>query len=478
MIINRYRANNLKAAIEKANAEMGPEAKVLHVRQLNANNSIGNRNEISERVEIIAVVDDDSLANLNDQNTINTSKTNNIDLTVDDDVYQVNDINEQVSNENLFKNNRKTYNILKKYSENLANKEKTTTFSENIKTENKVSNISNDKLHDEKNRINENLSDIESIDNLKNDMWFSLASKQNSIKNDIKAGHAMSIQTQITKENIVQNSPIQRQSMQRSKSRISYVLHDCLTRNQVDTEYTYEILSLLNEHQEYKKEMSAKDYLEIFISRKIKMSGGLDESKKVSILIGPTGVGKTTTLAKLAAQYHFQKEKSVGLITIDAYRIAAIDQLKTYAHIMSMPLKVALTPEDLEKCINDYEDMDLILIDTPGRSQLNTIEIRNIEEFLESAQPADIHLLIPTSIRESDAYTIIETFAPEYVGNLLFTKLDETMSFGSILNICMKAKKPISYLTTGQNVPDDIKLAEVNSLVDLFINRNRIGRLT
>ncbi len=467
MIINRYRANSLKSAIEKANAEMGPEAKVLHVRQLNAD---GNRG-----VEIIAVVDDDNITNKTnlDNQVTNKSKENNIDLIVDDndDIYQESE-NTQIrtNKENLSKNNRIAYGILKKYSSNIVHRNEVPDVSENKE------NIAPSDNSWEKNLIKSNETE-DALDNLKNDMWLSLASKQNSsntqnLKNEIKPS---AFQNEIVRSANVQTSFLKRQNTQRSKSRISYILHDCLTKNQVDSEYTYDILSLINEYQEYTKEMSAKDYLEIFISRKIKMSGGLDESKKVSILIGPTGVGKTTTLAKLAAQYHFQKEKSVGLITIDAYRIAAIDQLKTYAHIMSIPLKSALTPEDLEKCINDYEDMDLILIDTPGRSHLNTVEIRNIEEFLESAQPADTHLLIPAGIKESDALACIETFAPKYVCNLLFTKLDETLSFGSILNISMKAKKPISYFTTGQNVPDDIKLAEVNSLVDLFINRKRIS---
>jgi flagellar biosynthesis protein FlhF len=118
--------------------------------------------------------------------------------------------------------------------------------------------------------------------------------------------------------------------------------------------------------------------------------------------------------------------------------------------------------------------MDLILVDTPGRSHLNKNEVKNIEEFLEAAQPADTHLLISASTKDNDAYTIVETFAPEYVQKLIFTKLDETLSFGSILNISVKLKKPISYLTTGQNVPDDIRLADIDFLVDLFVTKNRV----
>jgi flagellar biosynthesis protein FlhF len=213
-----------------------------------------------------------------------------------------------------------------------------------------------------------------------------------------------------------------------------------------------------------------RDYLSLFISKQINISSGLDMSKRTAILIGPTGVGKTTTMAKLAAEYHFHQARSVGLVTINAYRIAAINQLKTYAQIMAMPLKVALTPEELRRCISDYSDMDLILVDTPGRSQLNSSDLRTLEEFLEAAQPADTHLLLSTSIKESDAHAVVENFAPQYVRQLIFTKLDETASFGNILNICTKTKKPISYLTTGQNVPDDIEVAEVDRLVDLLLD--------
>ena len=294
-----------------------------------------------------------------------------------------------------------------------------------------------------------------------------------------------------------------------SSNSVLQVLHECCLRNQVSADITYEILSLLNdEHnirdqgipcslsansyslpsssqrgrtppfspfaQAFSKLDSAtrevRDYLSLFISKQINISSGLDMSKRTAILIGPTGVGKTTTMAKLASEYHFHQAKSVGLVTIDAYRIAAIDQLKTYAQIMAVPLKVALTPEELERCISDYSDMDLILVDTPGRSQFNSSDLRTLEEFLEAAQPADTHLLLSISIKESDAHAVVENFAPQYVRQLIFTKLDETASFGNILNICTKTRKPISYLTTGQNVPDDIEVAEVDRLVDLLLD--------
>jgi len=265
---------------------------------------------------------------------------------------------------------------------------------------------------------------------------------------------------------------------------ILQTLHKCCSRNQVNDEITYKILSLLRDDELPQSDqrrssflvgrsataMTAKDYLALYMKQQIDVSGGLDPSNRTTILIGPTGVGKTTTLAKLAAQYHFQQGKAVGLISIDAYRIAAVDQLKIYAQIMSIPLRVALTPQELENCIDEYKNMDLILVDTPGRSQFDTDSLDTLEQFLDAAQPADTHLLMALSTKEEDACTVAENFAPQYVRQVIFTKLDETSSFGSILNICSMMGKPVSYLTTGQNVPDDIEVAQVERMVGLLLD--------
>ncbi len=253
--------------------------------------------------------------------------------------------------------------------------------------------------------------------------------------------------------------------------RILNALHESCLKNAVDPNITYEMLSLLNDDPsaESSQAVTPTDYLSLFIKEQISVSGGLAMDKKTAIFIGPTGVGKTTTLAKLAAQYHFQQKKAVGLVTIDAYRIAAVEQLKTYAQIMSLPFRVAMTPEELERVIENYKDMDIILVDTPGRSQYNTEAIASLEEFLEAAQPADTHLLIAVTMKEDEAYVAAENFAPQYVQQLIFTKLDETSRFGSILNIGVKVGKPISYLTTGQNVPDDIEVAQLERVVDLLL---------
>jgi len=484
MTINRYRANSLKSAMDKAFAEMGPDAKILQVRQLDKYSDEHDKQSL-DRVEIIAVIDcelptseqnESKYQEPNkDSKNINTRR-HSVDMLVEDDY--------DLMPNNTSKSQKSEKAQMKEYK----------TLSEVISMSN--NSLSSD-FHNEEARKLTPQKQNQFVEELKRK---SINNKLNEITRPDKLDETRQIKRNSYVENpktlsanikqpvssYEQTKSIQRFGTEQQglsgipKSRISHILHECLNRNQVNSDLAYEILSLLNNEpfilKGEIKDPSVKDYLTTYMGQKVSISKGYDTSKKVTILIGPTGVGKTTTLAKLAAQYHFHKNKNVGLITVDAYRIAAIDQLKTYAHIMSIPLKVALTPEQLCKCIDEYSDMDIILVDTPGRSHLNKREIRTIEEFLEAAQPADTHLLISASTKDNDAYTVVETFAPEYVQKFLFTKLDETSSFGSILNISVNQKKPISYLTTGQNVPDDILIADIDFLVDLFITKNRTFR--
>ncbi|MDQ1329550.1 MAG: Flagellar biosynthesis protein FlhF [Candidatus Poribacteria bacterium] len=509
MTINRYRANNLKSAMDKAFVEMGPDAKILEVRQLDKYSSESN-GQSSELVEIIAVIDDD-LPDVQPSSEQNESKyqepnknskntrRHSIDMLVEDDYDLI--PNTPSHSRKAEKKQTKEYKTLYEALNIRSNSSSSDFLDEEAnepipKKQNQyVEELKKKGVNKKNNEIAKSIEpkpiEPEEIGQSKRSIHVenpktSSANPEQSALIPPNPHNSAELRNGRTDRSYEQPKAKQRFVTEQrelsgvSKSRISHVLHECLTRNQVNNELAYEVLSLLNDKvftlAGEEKELSARNYLSTYMEQKINVSKGLDTSKKVTILIGPTGVGKTTTLAKLAAQYQFHKNKNVGLITIDAYRIAAIDQLKTYAQIMSIPLKVALTPEQLWKCIDEYDGMDLVLVDTPGRSHLNKKDIRTIEEFLEAAQPADTHLLISASTKDIDAYTVVETFAPEYVQKFLFTKLDETTSFGSIMNVCAKLKKPISYLTMGQNVPDDIRLADIDFLVDLFVTKNRLFR--
>ncbi|MFA6134533.1 MAG: flagellar biosynthesis protein FlhF [Phycisphaerae bacterium] len=189
----------------------------------------------------------------------------------------------------------------------------------------------------------------------------------------------------------------------------------------------------------------------------------------VVALIGPTGVGKTTTIAKLAAKFKLSHNKRVGLITIDTYRIAAVDQLKIYAQIIDVPLKTVLTPAEIVEAIASMSDRDVILIDTAGRSQNDRLRLNQLRSFLVAAQPEQVHLVMSATASRTTATRIIESFMPLGAGQLIMTKLDEAGTFGMVLNVTATSKMALSYVTTGQEVPDDISAASPRHLANMIV---------
>lgn len=193
-----------------------------------------------------------------------------------------------------------------------------------------------------------------------------------------------------------------------------------------------------------------------------------DGNQKVVVLVGPTGVGKTTTIAKLAANYHLIAEQSVGLITIDTYRIGAVDQLKTYANIIDVPLKVAYSLKELQDAIAGFNDQDLILIDTAGRSHANAMQMAELQAVIKEIK-AEVYLVVGASTKNQDINAIIASFSELKIDNLIITKLDETESYGVLLQAPTYAKAPIAFITNGQSVPDDIEVADVDKLTNLVL---------
>lgn len=189
----------------------------------------------------------------------------------------------------------------------------------------------------------------------------------------------------------------------------------------------------------------------------------------VAALIGPTGVGKTTTLAKLAAKGKFSEGKKVALISADTYRIAAVEQLRTFADIAEVPMEVAYTPLEMREAVAHHQDKDLILIDTVGRSQKSLEQLLELKGLLQNASPDEVHLVISANMKCGDVLEAVKNFGIMPIDRLLFTKLDETSSFGTMLNVVQAVRKPISYITDGQNVPEDIALADSRELAERIL---------
>jgi len=190
----------------------------------------------------------------------------------------------------------------------------------------------------------------------------------------------------------------------------------------------------------------------------------------VVALVGPTGVGKTTTIAKLAANMKLREHKKVGLLTIDSYRIAAVEQLRTYANILKVPLVSVLTPADMQPALQTMADRDLVLIDTAGRSQKDDLRIAELNQFIQAADPDQVHLVLSTTSAEQTNRQAIEKFAQLGARSLIFTKIDEALGFGVILNVLKTVNMKLSYLTTGQSVPDDIEVASATRVAKLILD--------
>lgn len=190
---------------------------------------------------------------------------------------------------------------------------------------------------------------------------------------------------------------------------------------------------------------------------------------RIVYFVGPTGVGKTTTIAKLAADQVLKHHRSIGLITSDTYRIAAIEQLRTYASILNVPLEVVFSPLDLRKALEKLADRDMILMDTAGRNFRNEMAVSELHSLMRTEETKDMFLVLSLSMKYNDMRSVADNFHKFGLEKVLFTKADETATFGSIVNLLHDFPLSLSYVTDGQNVPDDINTADARAIADELV---------
>lgn len=251
-------------------------------------------------------------------------------------------------------------------------------------------------------------------------------------------------------------------------------LQEALVQQEVDTQVIQDIIRqtqpdiILSD----KKSPAVKEALVSYLENAVDLSAGIKlepDKTKIVALIGTTGVGKTTTLAKIAAKFVLEQGVSAALITADTYRISAVEQLKTYSDIIGLPIEIVYSPGELKQAIDKHRDKRLILIDTAGRSQHNDYQIQELKELLLVEPEVEKHLVMSATTKYRDAKDILRNFAVCEPNRILFTKIDETSSLGLIVNLLFGHSTVLSYLTDGQSVPDDIFPAETHKLADLLL---------
>jgi len=202
---------------------------------------------------------------------------------------------------------------------------------------------------------------------------------------------------------------------------------------------------------------------------------GIAANSRIIQFIGPTGVGKTTTIAKLAAEQVLRHNQRVGFITSDTYRIAAIDQLKTYATILNVPVEVVFSPEELPEAFTRLSDRSLIFMDTAGRNYRDAASVEYLDGLINSHGDSETYLVLSLVSKYEDIRAIIENFRHVKIDKVLWTKMDETSSYGSIVNVLYEFSIPLSYMTNGQNVPDDISILQPDMIIQHLLGEDAYG---
>ncbi|MEY8415769.1 flagellar biosynthesis protein FlhF [Tissierella praeacuta] len=253
--------------------------------------------------------------------------------------------------------------------------------------------------------------------------------------------------------------------------------HSILIENGVDSKISIELLKKI----ENQIDIDGKDYDTIRNIIKYNLIENLGSPKPITLennqktifFIGPTGVGKTTTLAKIAANFVLKNKYDIGLITSDTYRIAAVEQLKTYSDILQLPLKIAYNKKEMIDAIDYFSSKDIILVDTAGRNHNDIEQLQQLKDILYTTKSKEIYLLVNANIGCRALKTLIEKYAFLEDYRIIITKVDEAESYGNILNIKYITNKQLSYFTIGQNVPDDIETINVENIAEKLIEENK-----
>lgn len=249
---------------------------------------------------------------------------------------------------------------------------------------------------------------------------------------------------------------------------------------EVDESVAHQLVTKLKTNstpEQLKDKAASKALLAALIESQLKCAPPIRTvpgQRKVVALVGPTGVGKTTTIAKLAANFRLRDNIKMGLVTVDTYRIAAVEQLRTYAEIIDLPMKVVSNPKEMQQALDEFVGLDLVLVDTAGRSPSDDLKIQELESLFREVPIDEVSLVMSMTSSAKSLEAIARRFRVANPTSMILTKMDEAPVMGSLLTLSQNVKLPVRYLTTGQDVPDDIEPANAARMARLILGEDRL----
>ncbi len=443
MKIKKYVVEDVKEALKRIKNELGEDAVILQTRKFKKGGFLGIGRKI--RYEVTAVADDKN-QNKNEQSR-NTSNKDEQGWVDSEKIYELKRI--------LSKNRDVTPPEQKKPVRNQNQAPTIPNFSYQDNSRNRSG---QNQQNPRQRQTAEETVEQKSRANLRNDRGVSdLRKEVISIKRMMQE-----LSSKVGKENYLPGIPEDYRKIFRSLKKQE--INEDISRNIVES------LRIITERNTETSMDFEKRFTDI-VHPLIKTENPLKEHDRGDIIffVGPTGVGKTTTLTKIAAMLSLEMRKKIGILTIDTYRIAAVDQLKTSADIMGIEVGVAYNPGELKTMLEKFKNYDLVLVDTAGRSQKNEMQMSELTRYLQIIEPEYVFLTGSMNTRISDLFDIVEHFSVVSPTHLILTKMDETRIYGSLIELTNNYDIPISYVTNGQRIPEDIMMGNSKRLASLLV---------
>lgn len=456
MKVKKYTGENIQDVIFQVKADLGPEAVIINKRKFKKGGIFGFFGRTM--FEVVAALEDK-----------NVKAQTELEKDQDDDRVEISGYES-----NKRKVNRE--NIKKTASDDPENKNAIKEFISDLK----FSEANLDSTQKEQDKLNSSQkqashAEVQPENRFKNE----LKKFKDDAESKNKAAEKKKSQTAAENTEEDQNLTAEQKLQKKFQNKLgkkksknlnnNNQLYNYLLDQGVDSRNLNLFLKKMNNGIDFDSEEEFKEQLKNFFdiyfldNREI----NIDSQQKIITFVGPTGVGKTTTMAKIAAHFAVNKNRNVGLITADTYRIAAVEQLQTYSNIIDIPFAVCYSSSKLREMIEGkFRNCDLILIDTPGSSWKDQLQLGRLEDYTDKNIVDEVHLLLSLNTKSSDLKSIVNKFSKLNPDKALLTKLDETNSYGDIINIKENYKLPISYLTCGQDVPEDLETASSEIIYD------------